>query len=285
MSVRDETSPESVAAMLETLDAEAFGIRVPSLLLTVNKRIFEEHQSQERPFPETKVIRSRVTESQTISAVVAALQPLHKDAESFSTAFVAFYEVLIDLPLDTLGLYYRQALQSLAAKPVTGVSGWGSLGRAAESLLLMIEDPDAVWVPESKSDCIAERSLRERATTPQLMRPHVQGLLAWLADPNWPPYQGCWKQLARFPEVTVGPIGELLERERGDGGWVLNILEFVDACIPLQLWEELKLKIKAFTESSRGDEDEWEVAERAGQLVQKYDDWNIQRLNHMAGAS
>ncbi|KAK7408389.1 hypothetical protein QQX98_009429 [Neonectria punicea] len=153
--------------------------------------------------------------------------------------------------------------------------GTASLRQESKDLIRYLDNPEAVWVPSHKADCIGERSLQERVTTGEQMRPHIPGLLDWLADPNWPPFPGCRKQLARFPEETVEPIRRLFAKERGDGGWLLNVLEFVMECVPVgPLWEGLRAEVQAMADDPRGDEDDCELSDCARQWLAMLDAWN-----------
>ncbi|KAK6524228.1 hypothetical protein TWF694_005883 [Orbilia ellipsospora] len=276
-------------AALEQLGPREFGNCVEAFFLAAGQRFFESQQYHGEAFPEKNVILSRANEAPTITAITNILAKTARDRQAFYVTWTAFYKILNDLPLDTLESY-RPALEVLAAIPKVPFTeyyslAWGNLAHQAGALLRFLNDRDAVWVPEIKQDTIAFRSLQERVTSSEEMRPHVRGLLSWLADPNWPPYQGCWKQLARFPEATIEEIASMLEKERGDGWWISNVLGFVDACVPLELWEELKPKMDALVESSQGDEDDSEVAQEARAMLDRYDAWLQERLGRMASGS
>ncbi|RSL64517.1 hypothetical protein CEP54_004694 [Fusarium duplospermum] len=256
--------------LLAGLDEEAFEAQVPAILSSASQAIFKSHQ---RNPPGIETIRSRATEAPTVAAVSDMIKSPIKDQDDFYLAWTALNEIVVDLPLEDLH-HYRPALKAVAETPVSDTTashyqGATNLRSEAASLIRFMDDPTAVWVPQTKSDHIAERSLQERVKTAEEMRPHVPGLLDWLADPNWPPFRGCRAQLAKFPEVTVGPIGKLIEKERGDGGWIVSLLEFVDECVPLNMWEELKPTVKALVEEAKGDEDEWEVSDLARRWLEK----------------
>ncbi|KAM0436656.1 hypothetical protein ACHAPT_002365 [Fusarium lateritium] len=255
---------------LDSLDEKAFGARVPAILSSASQAIFKSHHHK---FPGLEAIRSRATEAPTVAAVSETIQSAIKDQDDFYLAWTALNEIVATLPLEELH-HYRPVLQVIsetAASDTTASHHQGAttLRSEAASLIRFMSDPTAAWVPETKSDTIAERSLQERVKTAEQMRPHVPALLNWLADPNWPPFRGCRAQLARFPDVTVGPVGRLLERERGDGGWILSLLEFVEECVPLEMWEELRPMVTALVDEARGDEDEWEVSDVARRLLER----------------
>ncbi|RSL44858.1 hypothetical protein CEP53_011025 [Fusarium sp. AF-6] len=256
--------------LLADLDEEAFGARVPAILSSASQAIFKSHQCKPAGI---STIRSRATEAPTVAAVSDMIKSPIKDQHDFYLAWTALNEIVVDLPLEDLE-HYRPALKAVAETPVSDTTashyqGATNLCSEAASLIRFMDDPTAVWVPQTKSDHIAERTLQERVKTAEEMRPHVPGLLNWLADANWPLFRGCRTQLARFPEVTVGPIGKLIEKERGDGGWIVSLLEFVDECMPVSIWEELKPTVGALVEEAKGDEDEWEVSDLARRWLEK----------------
>ncbi|KAF3922128.1 hypothetical protein AA313_de0202298 [Arthrobotrys entomopaga] len=277
-------------AALRPLEAEEFGDRVGALLSAAGKRYFDSHQSNEDPFPERDIVSLRASEPPTVAAITDVITNSIRNDETFPRVWTVFYKIIADLPLDKLESY-RPVLDALTASPMPPktdywYAAWGHLSLQASNLLRFMNDHTAVWVPAIKQDSIAFRSLQERVTTSEEMRPHVRALLGWLADPNWPPYQGCWKQLARFPEATIEDIASLLESERGDGWWISHILEFVDACVPLgDSWEELKPKIAALVEEPQGDENDSEVAQQARTMLDRYDNWLQERLGRMASGS
>ncbi|EHK45613.1 hypothetical protein TRIATDRAFT_299324 [Trichoderma atroviride IMI 206040] len=88
------------------------------------------------------------------------------------------------------------------------------------------------------------------------MEPYVDELLGWLADPNWPPYLGCQKQLARFPEVTIDPIKEVILKNRSDPEWLLYILDFVEGHVPVgTLWKRIEPELIQLANGEVEDEE------------------------------
>lgn len=274
--------PDSASSVAEmaALNAHAFGAKVPAILSSASRRIFKEQGWKDRPFVDIKMVRSRAIEPPTIAAIATVLRSSLRDQDEFYIAWTAFYEVVIELPSEAIQ-FYRPALEALS---VTESSDTGtlashsvaatSLRKESKDLLRYLDNPEAVWVPTHKSDYIGELSLQQRVTTAEQMRPHVTELLGWLADGNWPPFSGCRKQLARFPEVTVEPIRELMEKERGDGGWLLNLLEFVGDCVPVgPLWEPLRPVVQAISDDHKGDEDDWELSDCARLWLARLDEW------------
>ncbi|KAK6353464.1 hypothetical protein TWF696_005428 [Orbilia brochopaga] len=208
-----EISPDVDLDTLNALPATTFAAQVHPLLSSLAARIFAlPARSPVRPYPEVVAITARATEPQTVAAIAAVLTPPYADRTAHNIAWLAFDEILENLPLLTLERY-RETLSRLSTlePPANTVAGTNSdtghcwVAASATALLHFMDDPTAVWVPKSKSDSLAIRSLSERVTTSAEMQPHIPGLLEWLGDANWPPYTSCRQQLARFPEVAVGP--------------------------------------------------------------------------------
>ncbi|KAH6869773.1 hypothetical protein B0T10DRAFT_501285 [Thelonectria olida] len=264
--------PNAVA--LAALDPEAFAAQVPAVLSSVRDKIFGEVRSGERPHPESLVIRDRASEPLTVVAIASTIRPPLMDKQAGLLAWTTFYEVLAKLPYEDLHPH-RPALELLStAKSDDEYYGAEALRHSAKELIRFIDEPEAVWVPAHKGDYIGERSINDRVKTAEEMKPHMLGLAEWLGDGNWPPFHGCWKQLARFPEAAVGTIRTVIERERGDGGWVLNLLEFVDEVVPIgPAWEEVRPVVQALVDEPKGDEDEWELKQRGEAWLKKLNEW------------
>lgn len=269
------------AGMFAALDADAFGAEVPAILSSAGKRLFKESGGSERPLADVELIRSRATEAPTIAAISLAMRPPLSNQDALYVAWTAFHEVVFKLPPDAMQ-HYRPTLEALSTtEPIEAGTapshyvGTTPLRRESKDLMRFLDNPEAVWVPSDKADCVGERSLQDRVTTAEQMRPHVPELLGWLADGNWPPFLGCWKQLARFPEETVEPIRSLFVKERGDGGWLLHVLEFVTDCVPVgPLWERLRPEVQAMVDDPQGDEDDCELSDCARQWLATLDAWN-----------
>ncbi|KAK1242509.1 hypothetical protein MKX08_005321 [Trichoderma sp. CBMAI-0020] len=178
--------------------------------------------------------------------------------------------VVSHLPLANLQLY-RPALETPAsadsAPSPEGVSVPCLAGRARDALKF-IDNPHLAWAPQHKFDCMGDRSLAERVHTAEQMAPYVDELLGWLADPNWPPYLGCQKQLARFPEVTIGPIKEVILKNRTDPEWLLHVLEFVEGHVPVgTLWKRIEPQLIQLANGDVEDEEGVELAEAARRML------------------
>ncbi|KAJ7485747.1 hypothetical protein FB451DRAFT_1230933 [Mycena latifolia] len=138
------------------------------------------------------------------------------------------YSILADLPKDHLEPY-RDTLTRLATQPTKAEAALYVSERSAD-ILEFLEASEA-WVPRTKSDDMAIRSLDLLVQTPEEIRPFVPGLLDWMQDGNWPPWGGCRAQLSRFPEVAMDPIREVLGKGE-DGEWEGHLLSFLLDCMP-----------------------------------------------------
>ncbi|KAF7543657.1 hypothetical protein G7Z17_g10567 [Cylindrodendrum hubeiense] len=270
----------AAATELTALNADAFSATVPSILSSESRRLFNKERWNDSPSIGVEVLRSRATEPPTITAIAAVMQSSLEDRDAFNRVWTAFHEIIFKLSDEGIQ-YYRPALEELSttkpSDPGIEASHYvaaASLRETSKDLIRYLDNSEAVWVPANKTDCIGERSLQQRVTTTEQMRPHVPELLEWLADGNWPPFRGCRKQLARFPEATVEPIRVLMETERGDGGWLLNLLDFVEECVPVgPLWETLRPGVQALVDDPKGDEDDWELADGARRWLATLDAW------------
>ncbi|KAJ7884160.1 hypothetical protein B0H14DRAFT_2700968 [Mycena olivaceomarginata] len=137
--------------------------------------------------------------------------------------------------------------------------------------LLEFLDSSQARVPHSKSDELAVRSL-ELVHTAEDMRPLIPGVLEWIADMNWPIAQGCWYQLARFPELTIEPIRAVLRRG-DDGGWAANILSSLLSDVPPALMERLRPDIERIAQRPTDDEIECTSFEYAAYCLEAMDHW------------
>ncbi|KPM43665.1 hypothetical protein AK830_g2846 [Neonectria ditissima] len=244
--------------------------KVLAILSAASKRRFMDIGESNRNLADMELVRSRASEPPTVAAVSSAMQPPLGDQDALDVAWAAFHEVVSQLPLDAMQ-NYRPVLETLsAAEPIeagaapSNLVGAAPLRQESKHLLRFMDDPAAVWVPSDKADSIGARSLQERVSTAEQMRPHVPALLDWLADANWPPFPGCRRQLARFPEEAVEPIRALFAKQRGDGAWLLNVLEFVTECVPAgPLWEGLRVEVQAMVDEPQGDEDDCELSDCA----------------------
>ncbi|KAK7059858.1 hypothetical protein R3P38DRAFT_2838247 [Favolaschia claudopus] len=103
------------------------------------------------------------------------------------------------------------------------------------------------------------------------MRPHVPGLLEWLQDSNWPPYEGCWRQLERFPELTIDPIRDEL-RKGEDGWWELSLLRFLHQAAPPPMIDKARGEIERIAQCPTQEEIDNDVVELAHECLQQMDD-------------
>ncbi|KAJ7185287.1 hypothetical protein C8R46DRAFT_1025365 [Mycena filopes] len=194
--------------------------------------------------------------------VSAIKSTLAETAESATLRRFLLIHILAALPKDRIELY-RATLTHLATSPYDGLS------QPSTDLIAFLDG--AQWVPRSKSDFLAFRSL-DAVQSAEEMRPHVDGLLEWLQDPNWPPFSGCWDQLARFPDVALTPICELL-RIGDDGAWTCYLLGFLTQCMPGQLRERARVHVERIAQRPTQDELDNDCVEAAQECLQAMDDW------------
>lgn len=202
-------------------------------------------------------VTRRAADPSVVRSISSTLSKPIKTKVDFVVVCAALDDTVSHLPLAALGLY-RPALETLAsadsAPSPEGVSV-PSLAARTRDAIKFIDSPDLAWAPQHKLDYMAFRSLSERVHTAEQMEPHVDELLGWLADPNWPPYLGCQKQLARFPELTIGPIRERILKERTDAEWLLHILEFVEEYVPVRTsWKRIEPQLIQLANSEIEDE-------------------------------
>ncbi|KAJ4857406.1 hypothetical protein T069G_08303 [Trichoderma breve] len=226
------------------------------------------------------ILIARAQDPLVIQGISSVLSKPVNSSGDFYTACAGLDSILSDLPLATLRLY-RSGIEALAANTAYSPSGVSlpSLTNRAKDAIKFIDFPELTWAPEHKMDYMAERSLSERVHTAQQMKPHARDLLGWLADYNWPPYSGCVKQLARFPEVAVDPIKEIIADYRDDDPeWLLHLLDFVRESVPVGvLWEKLEpeLLLLASSEASdeASDEENRDLVEAAQSMLGQLNEW------------
>lgn len=221
------------------------------------------------PCAQQEVIR-RAADPSVVCSISSTLSKPINTKFDFFVVCAALDDIVSRLPLATLVLY-RPALETLAsadsAPSPEGVSVPSLAGRARDALKF-IDNPDLAWAPQHKHDSMADRSLTERVHTAEQMKPHVDELLGWLADLNWPPYLGCQKQLARFPEVTIDTIKEIIPQNRHDPEWLLHILEFVEGYVPVgMLWKRIEPELIQLANSDFEDEEGIELIEAAQRML------------------
>lgn len=263
---------------LASMDENAFGAKIKEILEYTTRLTFgDPDRRPQGDHPAISVIQSRAAEPPTVAALSDAILSRINSEEEVQYVSLAIQGVVVHLPYETLALYrsaFETGLRS-TMPPHPDPSFKHSMFR---ELLRFIDSPTDVWAPEEMNNDMGERSLRERVHTAEEMRPHVLGLLQWLAEPYWPPFRGCRTQLTRFPEVTVGPIRELIGKIRGDGGHIYWLLDFVMESVPVgELWRELDRTVRALIEEPRGDEDEFEAPDLAKSWLQKFEKWKARQ--------
>ncbi|RFU74473.1 hypothetical protein TARUN_7798 [Trichoderma arundinaceum] len=227
-----------------------------------------------------KILIERAGEPTIIHGISSVLSRPITTRDGFFTACAGVDGILSYLPLATLRLY-KSALEALISAN-TGDSPPGvsvpSLTSRAKDAVKFVDHPDLAWAPQHKFDFMGERSLAERVHSAEQMKPHASELLGWLADYNWPPCSGCIEQLARFPEVAVGPIKEIIPENGNDPEWLLHIVEFVEEYVPVgQLWQSLEPELTMLANSEAEDEENRELAEAARRLLDSLREWRTKQ--------
>ncbi|KAF7305527.1 DUF5071 domain-containing protein [Mycena chlorophos] len=129
------------------------------------------------------------------------------------------------------------------------------------------------YVPMSKTDYLAVRSIQEGVHTAEEMRPLIPGLLSWLQDANWPMCSASCEQLSRFPALAVEGVRSVLQHLNGDDGeWEGNLLRFVGT-VPPALRESLRPEIERIVQRPTASETAHEVSELVIELLVAMDWW------------
>ncbi|KAL7955459.1 hypothetical protein V8C34DRAFT_291578 [Trichoderma compactum] len=228
------------------------------------------------------ILIARAQDPLVIQGIISVLSKPVKSKDDFYTACIGLDSIVGDLSLATLRLY-RSGIETLATSTEDSPPGVSlpSLRSRAKDAIKFIDFPELAWAPQHKTDYMGERSLSERVHTAQQMKPHARDLLGWLADYNWPPYLGCVKQLARFPEVAVGPIKEIIADSRDDPEWLLHLLDFVKDNVSIGvLWEKLEPELSLLAASEADDEENRDLAEAAQSMLGLLSEWRKEQVNN-----
>ncbi|KAF7318317.1 DUF5071 domain-containing protein [Mycena chlorophos] len=199
-----------------------------------------------------------------VSDLLMTPSPTDEVARAQTTLF-GWAGILTSLPVAQLEALRPELTRLLHEASAAGRS---SLAQYARRYIAYIDNP-VPSVPESKLDGLGLRSL-DAVTTPDEMKPFVDGLLAWLQDRNWPVYQGCVDHLARFPELCVAPILDVLRRS-DDADWESSLIFLVQQHVPTRMWGELRAEFERIAQGATPDELEWEVDGLAMELLQELD--------------
>lgn len=269
---QDPNDAGSISAF-EALDATSLAASIPRVL----------ESTRNWPYQSTflvkfgDLIRWRAIEPAIVSTISSILSRPSNSNDDLRTLFSAL-DYLSDLSEDQL-IPYRPALVDLSNIDANGQSDrrfTGYLALQSKDMIKFMDDRTAVWTPSHKGDGMAKRTLRERVHTAEQMRPHIEGLLGWLQDGNWPPYSSCEEQLARFPELAVEEINATIAKPktREDGEWILNMLCFVEKSVPIGvLWEKLYPQIQDIIENPTKDAEESGLIEYAPGWIATVDEW------------
>ncbi|KAJ7137213.1 hypothetical protein C8R44DRAFT_768654 [Mycena epipterygia] len=253
---------------LSTLSPSEFSLISTSLLPWMVYRSGPHSDVRERL---TDLFISRLTtpDDPLVSATLSVLDKPAMTPEAADLKHSILDDILIYLPIDQIEPF-RGALGRMGTNP-TEAEGLRLSLRSKHIVELL--DATQAWVPRFKWDDVAIRSLELFVHTPEEMRPFVPELLEWLQDINWPPFSGCWAQLARFPEIVVDPIREVL-RKGDEGDWANHLLRFlVEVSMPGQVRERARVEVERIAQRPTQSELENDAVETANDCLKKMDDW------------
>ncbi|KAF5977248.1 hypothetical protein FBULB1_6620 [Fusarium bulbicola] len=269
-----------VRTQLITLDEDAFADKVPTMLWSDRKTVFEDGSE------DIDVIRSRASEPATVKAVSSVITSAIED-EDYDTLRVhqkALCSVLFKLSFEKLQPY-RPALAELAAFDISDFAHRSShyaqtsiLIQNARLLERFAADPKAVWVTKDKFDMVSDRTLTERVHTAEEMRPYMLELFNWLVDANNPPFTPCRDQLARFPETAAVVAAEVLANanEDKDTEYQHFLIDFVCDCVPVgEAWIPMREHVQALVKELEGstNEDDEDLVGEANEWLTRLERW------------
>ncbi|KAJ7445185.1 hypothetical protein B0H11DRAFT_2087740 [Mycena galericulata] len=221
--------------------------------------------------PLKDLLESRLTTSPgsqddpLVSSLFSFLDTPSTTPEAADLRHPLVHQILGSLPKNRIEPY-RVALVRLATSP-TDVEKDLSERSAA---LLEFLDASQAWVPRTKHDDLGMRTL-ELVETAEEMQPLIPGMLEWLQDRNWPPFRGCWAQLARFPELAIDPIRVIL-RTGDDGWWEEALLKFLESEMPVKMRERARVEVERIAQQPTQDEIENDAWEAANDCLKAMDD-------------
>jgi hypothetical protein len=273
---------------LAKLDTETFGTNVPSILRSAADSGLENKAEY------IELVQARAAEPPTLAAISSILTLPIKEGDwaTLKLQQTVIYRILLDLPLEQLQAY-QPALAVLAAVNISslGPSEDGSyyaqtshIITQAKLLGLFAADPEAVWTPINKFDEVSYRTLSERIHTGEQMRPYMEDLFWWVADPNNPPFTPCSSQLARFPETAAAVAAEVMAKagQANDTEHQYWIIDFVFTSVPVgKAWIPLRSHVQEMVRSleERKDEDEDEYLDSAKEWLAELEKWDAAHVN------
>lgn len=199
------------------------------------------------------IIRTRAMEPPvTVSLSSVLTSPIEDgDFTPLKMHQLVFYSIISKLSLEQLQPY-RSAIKTMMGFDISSFKSRSShyaqtmhLISNARLLDRFIENPEDVWVPENKFDCISYRTLWERIHTAEQMRPYMHGLFNWQVDPCHPPFKPCREQLARFPEVSAVVAAEVMGMAVDDVEHQHYLIDFISECVPVgKAWYPMRAPVE-----------------------------------------
>ncbi|SPJ77965.1 uncharacterized protein FTOL_06373 [Fusarium torulosum] len=280
--------PMDTPQQLAKLDTETFGSNVPSILRSVADSGLESKAEY------IELVQSRAAEPPTLAAISSILTLPIKEGDwaTLKLQQTVIYRILLDLPLEQLQAL-RPALAVYAAVDISSFDPFKDGSYYAQTannitnakhLGIFVDDPKAVWTPISKFDEVSYRALSERIHTGEQMRPYMEDLFWWVADPNNPPFKPCSEQLARFPETAAAVAAEVMAKagQANDTEHQHWIIDFVSTSVPVgKAWIPLRSHVQEMVRSieERKDEDEDEYLDKAKEWLAELEKWDATHVN------
>jgi hypothetical protein len=268
---------------LAKLDTETFGSNVPSILRSAADSGLEKKAEY------IELVQSRAAEPPTVAAISSILTlPIKEgDWDTLKLQQTVIYRILLGLPLEQLQAY-RPALAVLTAVDISSFdpskdgSCYAQTANTITNAKLLgrfAADPKAVWAPINKFDEVSYRTLSERIHTAEEMRPYMEDLFWWVADPNNPPFTPCSEQLARFPETAATVAAEVMAKagEANDTEHQHWIIDFVSTSVPVgKAWIPLRSHVQDMVRAleEKKDEDEDEYIDSAKEWLAELEKWD-----------
>ncbi|WXC47009.1 hypothetical protein QX201_006730 [Fusarium graminearum] len=228
------------------------------------------------------IIRVRAMEPPVIASLSSVLTSPIEDGDMTSLKMhqLVFYSIISKLSLEQLQPY-RSTIKIIMGFDISSFESRSShyaqtmhLVNNARLLDRFIENPEDVWVPENKFDCISYRTLWERVNTAEQMRPYMHDLFNWQLDACHPPFRPCREQLARFPEVSAAVAAEVMNVAVEDFEHQHFLVDFVSECVPAgKAWYPMRDPVEQMVRVLEGKSKERLVKDGEEDYLEEAKDW------------
>ncbi|PTD07480.1 hypothetical protein FCULG_00006473 [Fusarium culmorum] len=216
------------------------------------------------------IIRTRAMEPPVIVSLSSVLTSPIEDGDFTSLKMhqLVFYSIISKLSLEQLQPY-RSAIKTLMGFDISSFNSRSShyaqtmhLINNARLLDRFIENPEDIWVPENKFDCISYRTLWERVHTAEQMRPYMHA--------------------GALPEVSTVVAAEVMGMAVNDVEHQHFLIDFVSECVPVgKAWYPMRDPVKQMVRVlegknkeqlvEAGDEDYLEEAKNWLEVLKKWE--------------